>query len=56
MKYLQFHASGVLPQRPEDVSQLGGVDAAVAVLVKLAEGIVVLADVAGCDSHAGTEI
>ena len=30
----------------EDVPELGGVDAAVAVLVELAEGIVVLADVA----------
>ena len=36
---------------PEDVSELRGVDAAAAVLVELAEGLVVLADVAGGDTH-----
>ena len=54
--YLQFHAGGVLPEGPEDVSELGGVDAAVAVLVELAEGVVVLPDVAGADSHPGKGI
>ena len=49
--YLELHAGWVLPEGPEDVPELGGVDAAVAVLVELAEGVVVLPDVAGADPH-----
>ena len=49
--HLEFHAGGVFAERPEDVTELGGVYAAVAVLVELAEGVVVLADIARAHAH-----